>query len=94
MQPLNGGGVLAVVANDSIHRIDTSSQKALSDIRFNGKLLDVFLAPDNSVAVALTEGSVVLLDGSTGEIRSRIDGFTHQRTIIFAPKKQAVGAAN
>jgi DNA-binding beta-propeller fold protein YncE len=87
LEPLNGGSVLAIVANDSIHRIDTSSQKALPDVHFDKKLLNISLSPDNRTEVALTEGSVVLMDGSTGEIRSRIDGFVRPQAIIFAQKE-------
>jgi YVTN family beta-propeller protein len=94
LAPLNGGGVLAIVTNDSIHRIDTSSLKALSDVHFDHKLLDFSFSPDNRTAVALVDGSVVLLDGSTGEIRSRIDGFARPQAILFFQDEQAKGTAN
>jgi YVTN family beta-propeller protein len=93
LQPLNGGGVLAVVGRDSLHRIDTSSQKALSDVHFGSKLLDLSFSPDGRTALALVEGSVVLLNGSTGEVRSRIEGFNRPRTIVFAQPGGAPGAS-
>jgi len=94
LQPLEGGGVLAVVAHDSIHRIDTSTQKALPEIQFNSKLIDFSLSPDGQTAVVLVEGSVLLLDGSTGEIRKRIDGFKRPQKVVFAQSQHSTEASN
>jgi YVTN family beta-propeller protein len=94
LQPLEGGGILAVIDHDSIHRIATSSQKELPEIHFKSKLIDFTLTPDGHIAVALVDGSVVLLDGSTGELRSRIDGFNRPQKIVFAQTGQATEAAH
>jgi YVTN family beta-propeller protein len=84
LQMLNGGSVLAIVANKSIRRIDTATQQALPDLPSDGPVLGFQLSPDGRTAVVLTEGSVLLLDGATGELQKRIDGFKRPMTVIFA----------
>jgi len=93
LEPLKGGGVLAIVAKNSLHLIDTASQKALPDVQFDKNLLEVRLSPDGRTGLALVEGSVVLLNGSTGEIRGRIDGFKRPRTVLFAQEELAPSAS-
>ena len=89
LQLLNGGGVLAVVARNSLHLVDTTTQKALPEVPFDKNLLDVRLSPDGRTALALVEGSVVLLNGATGEVRTRIDGFKRPRKAVFALEESA-----
>ena len=81
---LNGSGVLAVPGRNSLHRIDTATQKALPEIAFEKNLVDVRLAPDGQTALALVDGSVVLLNGATGEVRTKLEGFKHPRRALFA----------
>jgi YVTN family beta-propeller protein len=89
LQFLNGGGVLAVVARNCLHRVDTKTQKALPEISFDKNLLDVRLSPDGRTALALVEGSVVVLNGATGEVRTRIEGFKRPRKAVFANEESA-----
>ncbi len=83
-QPLNNGGVLAVVGRNTLHLIDTATQKALPEVHFEKFLEGVYLSPDGRTALALAEGPLVLLNGTTGEIKGRIDGFKRPRTVVFA----------
>lgn len=87
-QPLNNGGVLAVVGRNTLHLIDTSTQKALPEVHFDKSLEGIYLSPDGRTALALSEGPLVLLNGSTGEVRSRIDGFKRPQSVVFAPVEQ------
>jgi YVTN family beta-propeller protein len=87
--PLTNGGVLAVVARNTLHLIDTSSQKALPEVHFDKNLEDISLSPDGRVALALVEGSLVLLDGTTGNLRGRIEGFKRPRIVVFAQDDSA-----
>lgn len=91
LQMLSGGSVLAIVGRKSIRRIDTVTQQALADLPCDGQLLGFDLSPSGQSAVALTEGSVLLLDGATGELRKRIDGFKHPSVVLFSaePPTQA-----
>ncbi|MFY9726116.1 MAG: hypothetical protein WAJ87_11515 [Bryobacteraceae bacterium] len=89
LQLLNGGAVLAVVARNSIHRVDTKTQKALPEIPFEKNLLDVRLSPDGRTGLALVEGSIAVLNGATGEVRTRIEGFKRPRKAVFAHEESA-----
>ena len=84
LQLLHGGDVLAVVAKNSLHRVDTKTQKAMPEIELDKNLLDFRMSPDGTTGVALVEGSVVLLSGSTGEVRTRVEGFKRPRRMVFA----------
>jgi YVTN family beta-propeller protein len=87
-QPLNNGGVLGVVGRNTLHLIDTSTQKALQEVHFDKSLEGVYLSPDGRTALAFSEGPLVLLNGSTGEVRGKIDGFKRPRTVVFAQGEQ------
>jgi DNA-binding beta-propeller fold protein YncE len=87
LQLLEGGGVLAVIGNNSISRIDTATQKALPEIHFKNELTHLFFSPDGRTIAALTKGAVTLLDGKSGEIQNQMDGFTEPRMVLFAPPK-------
>ena len=93
LQLFTGAGVLGVVGRNSLHRVDTGTQKGLPEIPFEKNLWDVRLAPDGKTALALVDGSVFLLNGATGEVRTRIEGFKHPRRAIFgreeAPPEEA-----
>ncbi len=91
LQPLTGGNILAVIGNDSISRIDTSTQKSLPDVAFHNTLNLFSLSPDGRTGVALTDGAVFLLNGKTGELQYHIDGFKAPLLVLFAPT-QAGGA--
>lgn len=91
LQPLTGGNILAVIGNDSINRIDTSTQKSLPDVAFHNTLNLFSLSPDGRTGVALTDGAVFLLNGKTGELQYHIDGFKAPLLVLFAPT-QAGGA--
>ncbi|MGO9228300.1 MAG: YncE family protein [Bryobacteraceae bacterium] len=86
---LNGGGVLVAVGRNCLHLIDTKTQKALPEVSFDKNLLDFRLSPDGQSALALVEGSVVVLNGTTGEVRARIAGFKHPRKAVFAQEASA-----
>jgi DNA-binding beta-propeller fold protein YncE len=88
LQPLEGGDILAVLGDSSIHRIDTSTQKALPEINLKSKLISFSLSPDGRTAVALTQGGVLLLNGRTGELQNRMDDFREPQMILFAPSAQ------
>jgi YVTN family beta-propeller protein len=81
---LNGSSVLAVPGRNSLHRIDTVTRKALPEIPFEKTLVDVRLSPDGQTALALVDGSVFLLNGATGEVRTKLEGFKHPRRALFA----------
>jgi len=87
LQPLHGGSVLALIGSDSISRIDTSTQLALPDVAFHNKLNDFSFSPDGRTAVVLTEGSVFLLNGKTGELQKQIDGFKEPLLVLYAPSQ-------
>lgn len=89
LEPLNNGGVLAVVARNELHLIDTATQKALPDVHFDKGLRVFSFSPDGKTAYALVEGSMILLNGSTGEIQSRVDGFKWPNAVVFAEKENA-----
>ena len=84
LQMLSGGSVLAIVARKSIRRIDTATQQALPDLPCDGQVLGFELSPDGRRAVVLTEGAILLLDGATGELQKKIDGFKRPMVAIFA----------
>src|SRR5208283_5217400 len=86
---LNGGGVLVAVGRNCLHLIDTKTQKALPEVSFDKNLLDFRLSPDGQSALALVEGSVVVLNGTTGEVRARIAGFKHPRKAVFPQEASA-----
>ncbi len=92
-QPLNNGGVLAVVGRNTLHLIDTSTQKALPEVHFDKNLEGIHLSPDGRTALAFSEGPLVLLNGSTGEVRGKIDGFKRPRTVVFAQVEQTPNVA-
>jgi YVTN family beta-propeller protein len=83
--PLEGGGVLAVIGDSSMNRIDTATQKALPEIHFKNALTHLYFSPDSRTIVALTKGAVTLLDGKSGEIQNGLDGFMDPQTVLFAP---------
>jgi YVTN family beta-propeller protein len=89
LQLLNGNGVLAVVGRNSLHRIDTGTQKALPEITFEKNLLDLRISPDGQSALALVDGSVAVLNGANGEVRARLTGFKHPRKAVFAQEEAA-----
>ncbi|MGP8227630.1 MAG: YncE family protein [Terracidiphilus sp.] len=87
LQPLNNGNILAVVARNELHLIDTATQKALPDVHFDKNLSNFSLSPDGQTAYALVEGSLILMNGSTGEVQSRVEGFKWPLVIVFAEKE-------
>jgi YVTN family beta-propeller protein len=87
LQPLTGGGVVAVLGRHSLHRIDTTTQEALPEIPFQTNLWAVRIAPDGKNALALVDGSVFVLNGATGEVRAKLEGFKHPRKAIFAQEQ-------
>lgn len=88
-QSLNSGGILAVVGKNTLHLIDTATQKALPEVHFDKNLEGIYLSPDGKTALALSEGPLVLLNGSTGEVKGKIDGFKRPRTVVFAQAEQS-----
>lgn len=89
LQFLHGDGVLAVVGRNSLHRIDTATQKPLPEIPFEKNVLDVRLAPDGQSGLALVDGSVVVLNAANGEVRAKLTGFKHPRKAVFAQEEAA-----
>ncbi|MGD0903942.1 MAG: hypothetical protein ABR924_13470, partial [Terracidiphilus sp.] len=87
-QPLSNGGILAVVGRNTLHLIDTSTQKELPEVHFDKSLEGVYLSPDGGAALVLAEGPIVLLNGATGEVKGRIEGFKRPRTVVFAQTTQ------
>jgi YVTN family beta-propeller protein len=87
LHPLINGNILAVVARNKLHLIDTATQKALPDILFDKDLRDFTLAPDGQTAYAFVGGTLILMNGSTGEVQSRVDGFKWPRVVVFADKE-------
>lgn len=81
---LEGGRILAVVSDSSLHLIDTATQKELPEI-LCGKSLDDFSASSGGrFAVAFGENSLILLDGSTGRALARPAGFKKPSRALFS----------
>jgi len=90
---LNGGKVLVVVGDKTIFRVDTATQQALPELSCDGKVVDMRLAPDGHTAIVLTEGSLLLLDGTTGELREKIGGFKRPTVALFSTEQPSTTAA-
>ena len=87
LQLLKGDGVLAVVGRNSLHRIDTGTQKALPEIPFEKNVLAFRVSPDRGTALALVAGSVVVLDGANGEVRAKLTGFKRPQRAVFGQQE-------
>jgi YVTN family beta-propeller protein len=84
---LKGDGVLAVVGRNSLHRIDTGTQKAMPEIPFEKNLLAFRVSPDRETALAMVPGSVVVLNGANGEVRAKIAGFKRPLRAVFGQQQ-------
>ena len=85
--PLNKGNILAVASKNGFHLIDTATQKALPDVHFDKNPWIFSLTPDGRTAYAFAGGTLLLMNGSTGEVQSRVDGFKLPRVVVFADKE-------
>jgi DNA-binding beta-propeller fold protein YncE len=91
VRSLPTGKLVAAVSNQELHLIDATSNTTRSKVELPG-LFGLAIAPNDSVAVALAEKSVLLLDPASGTVKARIDTFagnTDGLFIVRQPPKPA-----
>ena len=78
------GGPTVVVVGQELNFIDANRNVKLDPLSLPG-LRGLVLSPDRAFAVALTEHTVLILDGATGKERARLTDFVKLTRIVFAP---------
>jgi hypothetical protein len=71
------------VVGSSLHLIDTAEQKAQPEPAFEGSVVDLVLSRDRRHAIALLQNGVVCLDGFTGAVVAKGEGFKHPTQVMF-----------
>jgi len=87
MLALLGGSTLAVLGSE-LHLIDTARNAKVGEIQLP-RLQGFRRSADGSYAVALTEGTVLILDGTTGQERARLVDFVNPTRMAFAKDGEA-----
>jgi len=82
LELLSGGRAIAVLSRRGIGVLDTSNNTKSADLELPG-LRWFGQSPDGALAVGLADKTVVVLDGATGKVLQRLDGFISPIAIAF-----------
>ncbi len=87
---LLAGRTLAVVSGSELNLIDTTRNEKLAELELKD-LRGLALAPDGVHAVALARGTVLYVDGATGEVSARLTDFVSPEAIVFERPAEPAG---